>query len=132
MTTAAVAVKLGLQMHIDITTPDVGIENALRKSAETGLLIHISELDISMNTKRTKTFVPTADELERQFQKYKFVVAAYKRLVPTKQQFGITMWNVGDADSWIPGFCECSDFPSLFDKTYTKKRVYQGFWDGFK
>lgn len=123
---------LGLQMHINIDTPNAGIENALQKSAETGLLIHISELDIGMNGGKKKDFVVTQELLDKQQQKYKFVVSAYKRLVPAKQQFGITMWGVGDADSWIPGFCNCTDFPLLFDQNYANKPIYQGFLEGLK
>ncbi|MCF0069709.1 endo-1,4-beta-xylanase [Dyadobacter sp. CY261] len=123
---------LGLQMHINVNTPDAGIENALKKLAETGLLIHISELDISMNTARTKPFQPTAEQLEKQYRKYKFVADAYKRLVPEKQQFGITTWGIGDADSWIPGFCKCEDYPLPFDKEYRAKKAFAGFAEGLQ
>lgn len=123
---------LGLQMHININTPDAGIENAIQKSADTGLMIHISELDIAMNTAKTKDFVPSQAELAKQYQKYWFVVNTYKRIVPARQQFGITMWGVGDASSWIPGFCGCTDFPLLFDEKYASKRAYEGFVEGMK
>ena len=121
---------LGLQMHISINTPDAGIENALRKSAETGLLIHISELDIAMNPGKKKDFVVTPELVEKQYQKYKFVVSTYRNVVPPSQQYGITTWNVGDADSWIPGYCGCTDFALLFDTNYAKKRAYQGYLAG--
>lgn len=123
---------LGLQMHISIDTPDAGIENALRQLAETGLLIHISELDIAINPGKKKVFVATPDLLEKQYQKYKFVVGTYRKVVPAPQQYGITMWGESDADSWIPGFCQCTDFALLFDTNYAKKRAYQGFLDGLK
>jgi endo-1,4-beta-xylanase len=123
---------LGLQMHINVDMPNEGIENALLKSAETGLLIHISELDIALNSKKKTPFTPTNEDLEKQFQKYKFVVEAYRRLVPPKQQFGITMWNVGDADSWIPGQCKCPDYPLLFNQDYQPKKAYKGFLEGLK
>ena len=123
---------LGLQMHININTPNAGIENAIKKYADTGLLVHISELDIAMNPTRTKDLAVTAEILDKQLQKYKFVVAAYKRIVPAKQQFGITMWGVGDANSWIPGFCSCTDFPLLFDSQYKPKPAYDGFIEGLK
>ncbi|WP_159475020.1 endo-1,4-beta-xylanase [Dyadobacter sp. 3J3] len=123
---------LGLQMHISISTSDAGIENALQKSADTGLMIHISELDIAINATKKPDFKATPELIEKQKEKYKFVVAAYKRIVPVKQQFGITMWGVGDADSWIPGFCSCSDFPLLFDEKYKPKISYEGFAEGLK
>lgn len=123
---------LGLQMHISIDTPDAGIENAIRKSAETGLLIHISELDIALNPGKKKDFVATPELLEKQYQKYKFVVSTYKKLVPARQQFGITLWGVDDGTSWIPGFCQCNDAALPFDANFGKKRAYQGFLDGLK
>ncbi|TDE10545.1 endo-1,4-beta-xylanase [Dyadobacter psychrotolerans] len=123
---------LGLQMHININTPNVGIENAIQKYADTGLMVHISELDIAVNPAKTKDLTITAELLEKQYEKYKFVVNTYKRIVPVKQQFGITMWGVSDANSWIPGFCSCTDFPLLFDSQYKTKRAYDGFLDGLK
>lgn len=120
----------GLQMHININIPDAGIENAIRLYAKTGLLVHISELDIAINPGKAKDFVPTPELLEKQYEKYKFVVSAYKKLVPARQQFGITMWGIDDGTSWIPGFCKCADNVLLFDADYGKKRAYQGFLDG--
>ena len=40
---------LGFQMHIRMDTPDEVIANSLKKAVETGLQIHISELDIIFN-----------------------------------------------------------------------------------
>jgi len=123
---------LGLQMHINIDTPDSGIEEALRKSAETGLLVHISELDIALNPGKKKDFSATPELLEKQYQKYKFVVSTYKKVVPAPQQFGITLWGVDDGTSWIPGYCQCPDYVLPFDATFAKKRAHQGFLDGLK
>lgn len=121
---------LGLQMHSNIDTPEYGIENVIRQFAETGLQIHISELDISMNIGKTITFQPTVEQLQMQSQKYKFVVETYRRIVPERQQFGITTWGVGDKDSWIPEFCNCTDFPLLFDEKYQSKKSYDSFIQG--
>lgn len=123
---------LGLQMHININTPNEGIGKAIRKYAETGLLVHISELDIAINPGKKKDFVVTPELLEKQSEKYKFVVSTYRKLVPASQQFGITMWGVDDGTSWIPGFCKCADNVLLFDANYSKKRAYQGFLEGLK
>lgn len=123
---------LGLQMHINIDTPNEGIESAIRESAGTGLLVHISELDIALNPAKKKDLVPTPELLEKQYEKYKFVVSTYKKLVPARQQFGITLWGVDDGTSWIPGFCQCPDAALPFDANLGKKRAYQGFLDGLK
>ncbi|RIV18655.1 endo-1,4-beta-xylanase [Fibrisoma montanum] len=121
---------LGLQMHISIDTPDAGIETAIRKLADTGLLIHISELDVAMNPGKKKDFIATPALIEQQYQKYKFVVSTYKKVVPVSQQFGITFWGVDDGTSWIPGHCQCTDYALPFDAQFARKRAYQGFLDG--
>ncbi len=40
---------LGLQMHINLNTPNDGIYNTIQACAQTGLKVHISELDVAIN-----------------------------------------------------------------------------------
>ncbi|ARK12530.1 endo-1,4-beta-xylanase [Fibrella sp. ES10-3-2-2] len=123
---------LGLQMHTNIGQTDASIQNALKEVAATGLLIHISELDVRVNQAKVANYVLTDADAFRQRQKYAAIVRAYRTLVPTAQQHGITTWNVGDADSWIPNYCTCSDYPLPFDKQYAKKTAYDGLIDGLQ
>lgn len=123
---------IGLQFHINVNTSETGITDALRQSAATGLLVHISELDVAMNPAKATNFQPTPDLLNRQKLKFQFVVKTYRDIVPKAQQHGITTWNVGDADSWIPGFCKCSDYPLPFDVNYQKKPAYDGIVAGLR
>ncbi|SFF13463.1 endo-1,4-beta-xylanase [Thermoflexibacter ruber] len=123
---------LGLQMHIDINTSEAGINYAIQESVKTGLKIHISEIDIALNPSNSTLEKPTAEMLERQRQKYLMVVRAYKNLVPKAQQYGITQWNVGDADSWIRSYLKRNDFPLIFDVNYDRKPSYYGVLEGFK
>ena len=118
---------LGIQMHINIDTKEKGITNAIKQLAATGLLIHISELDIAVNTKKDKDFVFTDSLKAVQSKKYAFVVEQYKKLVPKKQQYGITFWNVGDADSWLINWKKVIDYPLLFDTNYQRKECYEAF-----
>ena len=118
---------LGIQMHINIDTKEKGITNAIKQLAATGLLIHISELDIAVNTKKDKDFVFTDSLKAVQSKKYAFVVEQYKKLVPKKQQYGITFWNVGDADSWLITWKKVIDYPLLFDTNYQRKECYEAF-----
>jgi len=115
---------LGLQMHISINTKEEGIVNALKQYASTGLLIHISELDIKVNPKRDNLIVYSDSLKELQAKKFAFVVEQYKKLIPPKQQYGITFWNVGDADSWIVKWQKTKDWPLLFDNNYERKECY--------
>jgi endo-1,4-beta-xylanase len=122
---------MGLQFHLTVTQGDAGIRDAVNSAAATGLKVHISELDIRLNTNRLPGLTMTAALAEQQAAKYKFVVQAYKA-IPASQQFGITTWNVGDADSWIPNWQGAPDWPLPFDANYLRKPAYRGIIEGGK
>jgi endo-1,4-beta-xylanase len=123
---------LGLQMHIGINSDENGILAAISECAKTGLLIHISELDISVNSQKDATLTMTPALQEKQRIKYKKIVSFYKGIVPVAQQFGITNWNVGDGDSWLRGINGKNEFPLLFDEKYEKKPAYTGYLEGLQ
>ncbi|HVS94756.1 MAG TPA: endo-1,4-beta-xylanase [Mucilaginibacter sp.] len=123
---------LGLQMHIDINTSNDGIVSALKKLASTGLLIHISELDISVNPGSDPNVVYSPALQILQAAKYQFVAEAYRAEVPKAQQYGITTWEFSDADSWIPSLLHRKDWPLPFDSLYNKKNAYYGLLKGLK
>ncbi len=119
---------VGLQMHIRYNTPLTSIRAAIQKMKETGLLVHIAELDISL-LGPSETSVPTADLTNRRnLQKslYYNVAKAYQEIVPVNQRWGITLWNIGDADSAWGLNAEAT----LFDTTYQKKQNFWNFRDG--
>jgi endo-1,4-beta-xylanase len=70
---------VGLQMHISINTSNAGIDNAFQKLAATGLLIHISEMDVRINPSNTTPFTSTAPLLDQQAAKFKYVAESYFR-----------------------------------------------------
>ena len=123
---------IGIQMHITINTPNDGITNAIKQLAGTGLKIHIAELDIRVNTKNDSALTYTKQLQAAQSDKYAFVIHQYKKLVGKKQQYGITTWNVGDADSWLRHFYNKADWPLLFDDSYSKKQAYYSFLQALK
>ena len=123
---------LGLQMHTDINASNDGIAKAIQKLAATSLLIHISELDISVNPSNDQALSYSADLQKKQADKYAFIATQYKTLVPKAQQYGITTWNVGDKDSWIRTYIMHKDWPLLFDDDYAKKSCYFSFRDAVK
>jgi endo-1,4-beta-xylanase len=131
--TAAVPVHgIATQMHISINTPNGDIDNMFAQLAATGLKVHVSELDIRINPGNANPFSPTSALLDQQAQKYKYVAQSYKANVPAAQRYGITVWNVTDADSWIVGSMGQLDFPCLFDAGYNKKPAYTQYRDGLK
>ena len=122
---------VGSQMHISINTSNTGIDNAFQKLSATGLLIHVSELDVRINLSNANLFTATQELLDQQGQKYKYVVESYFKNIPPSQRYGITVWNVTDADSWIVNGGK-ADAPTLFDNTYNKKPAFTGFAQGLK
>jgi endo-1,4-beta-xylanase len=131
--TAGVPVHgIATQMHININTPDASIDNMFAQLAATGLKVHVSELDIRVNPSNSGSFILTSALLDQQAQKYKYVAQSYKNNVPVAQRYGITVWNVTDADSWIVTSMGQLDFPCLFDAGYAKKAAYLQFRSGLK
>ncbi|WP_324675875.1 endo-1,4-beta-xylanase [Hymenobacter sp. GOD-10R] len=116
---------IGLQMHTNSNRADSNLATAINTAAQTGLKVHIAELDIAMNPDKTAGLAFTPAIAAAQKAKYKAIVQAFKAL-PAAQRFGITTWNVGDADTWIRGSCSCSDWPLPFDDNYQRKPAYDG------
>jgi endo-1,4-beta-xylanase len=122
---------IGMQFHTNINQTDANITAAISAAAGTGLKVHISELDIALNPGNNTSLVYTLTLGNLQAARYKFIVKAFYG-IPASQQFGITTWNVTDADSWIPGEYNRPDWPLPFDANYQKKPAYNGILEGVK
>ncbi|HPN68366.1 MAG TPA: endo-1,4-beta-xylanase [Saprospiraceae bacterium] len=128
---------LGFQMHLRMDIPNETIEYALRKGAETGLMIHLSEVDIIFNThddtqgggKQLYDDI-TPEMLAAQGKKYEDIVRIYRKVVPKSQQYGITFWGYSDRSSWINGFFKLKDWPTIYDANMQPKPAYEGFKRG--
>jgi endo-1,4-beta-xylanase len=130
---------VGLQMHMTYLTPTTAIDNALMKMARLGLLVKITELDISVNlgdqtNPETANFVLSSTMLPQLAAKYKQVAESYIRNVPEAQRYGITVWGVGDGDSWLRNRLpyHTKDYPLLWDESYNKKEAYNEFLRGLQ
>lgn len=130
---------LGFQMHIRMDIPDEIIAYALKKGAETGLQIHLSEVDIIFN-KHDDTrgggiqiYDEFTEEMKsEQAEKYKNLVKMYRSIIPKEQQYGITFWDFTDRDSWINGFFNLNDWPTIYDSNLKPKPAYFGVLEGIK
>ena len=120
---------VGMQMHINKNSNNNSIANAINVMAQTGLKVHISELDISMNPENNLSLTYTPAIAQLQADKYKFVTRIY-RTVPAAQRYGITTWDVSDADTWITGTYSRPDWPLPFDSAYRKKQAYTAIIEG--
>ena len=115
---------LGLQMHINVDSKRKELQEVLDKSVETGLKIHLSELDIAVNPKNNPDFVYEEKVASAQAEQFNYVFKSYAA-VPAAQQYGITFWNISDKDSWLRGyFKRPKEYPLLFDDNYSKKPAY--------
>jgi endo-1,4-beta-xylanase len=124
---------IGTQMHTDIYCPIAIIDYTLQQLASTGLLVHISELDLSVNENSNAgvnySYTSLTPALaQQQKAQYKAIVQSYRRHVPTAQQWGITLWDLKDNDSWLNQFR--TEFPCLFDANAENKPAFYGFAEG--
>lgn len=122
---------VGMQLHISKNTPEAGIRRAMQEFARRGLLIHVSELDIRVNTTNDSLLTMTNQLMGAQAEKVRQVVMMYNRL-PAASRFGITTWGVADHNSWVMKFWKKEDYPLLFDKNYQPKLAYRAFANALK
>ncbi len=115
---------IGIQMHIFNGFPEnLEISSAIDDIWRNDYLIHISELDVSMNPLSQQMQEAPQNELTRQAEKYLYIFRTYDR-IPDKYKFGITIWGIGDSDSWIRYFYNRDDYPLLFDDNYLPKPAF--------
>lgn len=108
---------IGSQMHINQKIDIPQYRKALKALASTGLMIHLSELDIAAKGDFSDTF--------------KAVYEGYKEEVPEKQQFGITVW--APADRLNNMVIEGKDYtPALFNNDYSPKPAVKALIDLIK
>ncbi len=122
---------IGMQFHTTHTQSDANIRDAINTAAATGLKVHLSELDVRLNNNRVQGLTFTSTLAQQQALRYKFIVQTYNT-IPAAQKFGITTWNVGDADSWIPSWQGAPDWPLPFDAGYKRKPAYAAIIEAVK
>ena len=110
---------VGLQGHI---TPPFGpqyrptqgeIAAAVRRFADLGLAVEITELDV--------TLADPATELVQQAHTYADVFAGCLSVPACR---GITTWGISDKNTWIRDFFHVEGAPLLFDENYMPKPAY--------
>ena len=121
---------IGMQMHIDYQFPELStLQNNLNLLKDTGLLIHFSELDMTVNKDKSLTTLTPARAMAQE-NRYREIAKIYSSL-PETQQFGITFWGVRDNDSWLINFLNNpNEWPLLFDSSYNYKPAFVGLLDG--
>jgi endo-1,4-beta-xylanase len=113
---------VGLQMHISANNrpSDGSIAANMRRLADLGLIVHISEMDVRVNN------VPGNQQTRLDAQR-----AAYHDVVRVcvlePRCEAITFWGFTDAHTWISG-----DTPLLFDAAYQPKPAFNGVVDALR
>jgi endo-1,4-beta-xylanase len=113
---------VGLQMHISATSrpSDAAIAANMRRLADLGLVVHISEMDVRINN------APGTLQARLELQR-----AAYRDVVRVcvlePRCEAVTFWGFTDAHTWLTG-----DSPLLFDAQYVPKPAYFGVLDAFR
>jgi endo-1,4-beta-xylanase len=122
---------LGDQFHYSVNSNRQTMKTGFTDLASTGLLIHISELDLKVNVGKSDSYVFTDEEAQKQAQTYKYIVGMYEEL-PQNQKFAISTWGVTDKITWLTGWWHPKEYPLLFDGDYYKKPAYLGFLSALK
>ena len=121
---------IGTQMHVNINTNKDAIDNHFKKLAATGLLVHVSELDIGVNTNNAASIVLT-DALETaQAEMYNYIITSYMRNVPKAQRYGVTIWGLLDNQSWR--YKNGADYPLIYNAAGAKKKAYEAVLNALK
>lgn len=122
---------IGLQMHVSYDYPTNRlIESTLNCFCETGLKIHVSELDVVVNSNKNLES-PTFHLMKEQKKRVKTIVEAYNKL-PIENKYGISLWGVSDANTWVRKEYNRNDWPLLYDDDYQIKPCYCGFIEGLE
>lgn len=125
---------VGLQAHWAINEPSAEqLDSTLKRFADLGVKIQITELDISVYPKehdareRKAADANTAFTTEReqqQLEKYKMAFELFRKY--KKYISGVTFWNISDRHSWLDDFPVKGrkDYPLLFNTIGQAKRAY--------
>ena len=120
---------IGMQMHLNHNWPTDDLPLAIQQIANTGLLVHASELDVKANYGNDVTTL-TATRAQEQANQYQNASYYYTTLVPADQQHGITIWGFRDQDSWL--YDGGGDWPLLYNNDFSRKSAYNSFTEGLK
>ena len=118
---------IGMQMHLNYDWPTSDLAASIQDVADTGLLVHVSELDVKANHKKDLTTLTEARALaqEEQFQRAAYY---YSTLVPEDQKYGLTLWGFRDQDSWL--YKGGTDWPLLYTADFETKIAHRGLVAG--
>jgi len=103
---------VGFQAHFLSGQVPQDMESNMKRFADLGLDVAVTELDIRID------LPPTEAKLQQQAKDYAFVVKSCLN-IPTC--VGVTFWGITDKYSWVPGFFKGQGDALPFDANYKPK-----------
>ena len=125
---------VGLQGHWAINEPSRDqLDSTLSRFAQTGLILQVTELDISIYPKEHNARARRAEDQDtsfsaerelKQIDLYKMCFELFKKY--RKCIKGVTFWNISDRHSWLDNFPVVGrkDHPLLFDRNLQPKKAF--------
>lgn len=111
---------IGLQTHVTQSSPSLDeIENSIRKYAELGLQIHITELDVDVKSNTEEDQAKLGTRYRRLF--FLFESLAEQGIPLTN----VTLWGLSDESSWLSNE-QGTSYPSLFTRLLEPKPAFFG------
>jgi endo-1,4-beta-xylanase len=115
---------IGMQGHYNLSTNTKNVEDSIKRFAELGVKVSITELDVTVNQAKGQSSLTKEQELA-QALKYAELFKIFKQNNDTIER--VTLWGLDDANSW-----RADRFPLPFDKYLHGKLSYYAIADPVK
>jgi endo-1,4-beta-xylanase len=113
---------VGFQSHFILDQIPSTLQSNMQRFADLGLELVITELDIRINMPADSA------ELQRQATQFAGVV---NTCLAVDACSGVTVWGIGDRDSWVPDVFEGQGAPLLYDDNYQPKPAFDAVLTAF-
>jgi len=127
---------VGFQAHISISFPNVeDIRKSIRRFAELGLDVEITELDVSIYKSQSEAKKEiTEDVLIEQALRYRDLFNMFMEEANNGNLNMVTIWGISDDKTWLNDFPVKGrgNAPLLFDRNLKAKPAYWGIVDPAK
>ena len=123
---------IAFQMQIDIGQPDVcEIGEAFAKVVEKGLIVRVTDLEVSVNPSYDESLVSLSEDLaNQQANRYQQIVEIYRMTVPESLRGGINFNGIADSD--VDTSTDAAHWPLLFNLDMSPKPAYYGVLQGLQ
>jgi len=106
---------VGFESHFILGQIPSSLQSNMQRFAALGVDVAITELDVRMQLPADN------NKLAQQATDFSNVV---KACMAVSRCVGITQWDVGDQDSWVPGTFSGQGAATMFDDNYNPKPAY--------